>query len=162
MANSPGKGALFSDAELDNIILLWSQGFSATQIVKLIPTKRTRNAILGKLHRMGINKGARTQPPKPQDTVRRAKKRKAKPDAAPEPLPVPEVRALPPVALADYPGARHWLTRANGECAYPLVPDGAATISCCAPVMGSSPYCEAHKRVMYYAIPENRKCIRIP
>lgn len=45
------------------------------------------------------------------------------------------------------PGARPWLTRRSGECAYPVHGVGRRVWSCCRPA-GPSGYCEAHRRRM--------------
>ena len=38
-------------SETDLAVRYWREGFSATQIAKLLPNKRSRNAIIGKVHR---------------------------------------------------------------------------------------------------------------
>ena len=38
-------------SETDLAVRYWREGFSATQIAKLLPNKRSRNAIIGKIHR---------------------------------------------------------------------------------------------------------------
>jgi hypothetical protein len=52
---------------------------------------------------------------------------------------------LAAVADADVSGAKPWLERAAGECAWPVSGDGWKVRSCCAPITrrGSS-YCDAH------------------
>src|SRR6202008_3829349 len=69
------------------------------------------------------------------------------PAAAPEPPRSPWREA----ALAPLPGAapRLWLTRAFGECAFPVGGESEATLSCCAPTAGRSAYCAAHHRVVF-------------
>jgi hypothetical protein len=51
--------------------------------------------------------------------------------------------------LGPLPGStpRPWLTRAFGECAFPVDGDGAETRSCCLPVARGS-YCFTHVRIM--------------
>jgi len=47
------------------------------------------------------------------------------------------------IALAPRP----WLTRLDGECAYPVDGEGPATRSCCN-ASGRATYCPAHHRAM--------------
>jgi hypothetical protein len=42
---------------------------------------------------------------------------------------------------------RPWLSRLDGECAFPVSGEGVATQSCCNP-SGSAPYCPAHAAAM--------------
>jgi hypothetical protein len=55
------------------------------------------------------------------------------------------MRRLDPVTLAAAP--RPWLTRAPGECAFPVGGEGAAVRSCCNP-SGMATYCPAHAEAM--------------
>ena len=48
-----------------------------------------------------------------------------------------------PIAIAPRP----WLTRAEGECAFPVDGESLATRSCCNPTGGET-YCPAHRVVM--------------
>lgn len=38
-------------SETDLAVRYWREGFSATQIAKLLPNKRSRNSVIGKIHR---------------------------------------------------------------------------------------------------------------
>jgi hypothetical protein len=49
------------------------------------------------------------------------------------------------LAIAQAP--RPWLSRREGECAYPVDGEGAATRSCCNPC-GGAIYCAAHAAAM--------------
>ncbi len=52
----------------------------------------------------------------------------------------------PPVGIARAP--RPWLTRAAGECAFPVDGEGWTTRACCNPRAGGA-YCAAHRARMF-------------
>jgi hypothetical protein len=52
--------------------------------------------------------------------------------------------AYPP---AVSPAPRPWLSRAPGECAFPVAGEGVSTLACCNP-SGARSYCAAHRRAM--------------
>ena len=43
---------------------------------------------------------------------------------------------------------RPWLTREDGECAFPSGGSGADTLSCCRPCVPGKQYCAEHRRRM--------------
>ena len=43
---------------------------------------------------------------------------------------------------------RPWLTRDDGECAFPMEGERADIRSCCKPCQDRSPYCPEHRRRM--------------
>lgn len=71
------------------------------------------------------------------------------PVSAPSPDVIRRGGSAPPlIALPELSRARPWLERAQGECAFPVGGEGAATLSCCRPVARGD-YCAAHRRVMF-------------
>ena len=59
-------------------------------------------------------------------------------------LPAFRARPLPPAPPASIARApRPWLTRAAGECAFPIDGEGWTTRACCNPC-GQRDYCAAH------------------
>lgn len=124
---------------------LWSEGVPAsamaTRIAAATGFKVTSNAVIGKVHRLGLHKefprgncgGAEAQ------RVTGAIKSRAKQMKA--------GRKLPPSApiVADVSNARPWLERERGQCAFPLGGRGAV-MSCCFPT--EETYCPAHRQAM--------------
>ena len=178
MAKEPNitNGRAWADAELNRMVQLWSQGYSANQISKLLPNGRSRNAVIGKLFRMGISKELRKAPANPGQSAHTPKvpKLKVKKPNVAKPIvtvpgfkplalrPSPMPTELTKVDLLEYPNAKHWMERAFGECAYPIVPNSADTISCCDSVKGDRQYCATHLKHMFNPIPKNMIHIRIP
>lgn len=138
------------------------QGRSASEIGKVLG--RSRNAILGRFHRLGVKgKGERAEvqyaaakrraAAKPKRLVVEPKRLVVVPKAEPAPSP-PAV-----FNIADYPHNRPWLERRFGECAFPVTGAGADTVSCCARTedRGADIYCAQHREVMYVPKPPRRK-----
>ena len=133
------------------------EGFSASQIAKILGGV-SRNAVIGKLHRMGALPQGRPCTARPgrtsPATLRVAARQSipvrvrtfdvgpaepvAPPQPAPEPAPVPaEAKAL---RICD-PGF--------GGCRWPISDDGADSLFCCAPKKPGSFWCAAHGALGY-------------
>jgi GcrA cell cycle regulator len=76
----------WNDERVELLKKMWSEGQSASQIAKELGNV-TRNAVIGKVHRLGLSNRAGMAPVKP------AEKAEAKPAPKPAEAPAPEVRA---------------------------------------------------------------------
>lgn len=129
-------------------IKLWKEGHSANAVARALTREfgvhRSRNAVIGRLNRLGHARPAPTSPA----TYKPAKPKRAlnvllkRPTIKVEREPKP-TRA--PVVIADVSNAKPWTERGFGECAFPLGEKGAV-MSCCAPT--AETYCPAHRVVM--------------
>jgi len=155
-------GRAFGPREDELIKNLWAQGYSAGQISKLLTNGRTRNAIIGRLWRLGVNKSDRqTDILKP----RRAPVVAPKDTLPKRPLPPPPPAPLPAVSakVKGYPYAKPWTQRDRDECAFPVRHDRVhETISCCVKVSGENRYCDAHMKRMYVIMTWDQRRIRLP
>lgn len=145
---------------------LWLQGQSASQIVAALKAERvsvTRNAVIGKLHRLGLTSKSRQDGGREATRVRNlmASRRKERVAAtnqakgalarrrneaeAERPKPV----AVDPTAPVESPHARPWQERSCGECKWPLGERGAI-LSCCNPITRGA-YCAGHAAQAYTA-----------
>ena len=95
----------WTDERVETLKKMWGEGQSASQIAKELGGV-TRNAVIGKVHRLGLsNRGAAAAPAaaKPEAKAKPAPKAEAKP-AAPakpaEPEPEPQETPEPPAAEA--------------------------------------------------------------
>lgn len=142
----------WTDERMEVLKRMWTEGFSGAQIAKKLGGI-TRNAVIGKIHRLGL--AARAKPSAPAKVGVRVRAKVARRPRSSDtgravattklrPLPPPR-REPPPVVSVE--NARPWITRAFGECAYPVAGEGADTFSCCAPC-GEATYCKAHRAVM--------------
>lgn len=130
---------------------LWLEGRSASEIAKTLGGV-TRNAVIGKIHRLGL--AGRMTPSTPRRArVRRDQVRPARRAALPKPPPPPTAPAV---------GARPWavgaveaVARVFDTCAlsaricrWPVGdPLQAGFGYCGAPVTGKGPYCEPHRLI---------------
>ena len=92
----------WTDERVENLKKLWQDGLSASQIAKQLGGV-TRNAVIGKVHRLGLSNrdeaeaeapAPAPEPAKPEAKAKPAAAPKAKPAAAPKPEPV-KVEAKP-------------------------------------------------------------------
>ncbi|WP_425073953.1 GcrA family cell cycle regulator [Sagittula sp. S175] len=96
----------WTDERVELLKKMWSEGQSASQIAKELGGV-TRNAVIGKVHRLGLSNRAGAAPapaetkPEPKPAVAKAKP-VPKPAAAPAPEPRPEPTPAP-VAAAPTP-----------------------------------------------------------
>jgi hypothetical protein len=124
---------------------LWREGKSATEIAMYLGM--TRNAVCGRLWRMGLKRegpasyGIRQRAvPKPP----RVKKFKVvKPVKLAKPARVEAVVVVP--VVIDIMAARPFLSRTMHECSW-ILEGGDA---CCNPVDGNGSYCAGHRAIVY-------------
>ena len=128
---------------------LWIAGVPVTQMASRISStfkhKVTRNAVIGKAHRLGLAIEFPRDGNKDREAARvrgkmAAREKRAKRDR----LHLEKAAAAKPI-LADVSYARPWLERQSGQCAFPLG-DRYAVMSCCFPT--DETYCAAHRQAM--------------
>src|SRR3546814_2749639 len=90
----------WTDERIDTLKAMWEKGMTASQIAEALGGV-SRNAVIGKAHRLGLQ--SRPSPVKPNDDDT--------PKAAPKPAPRPPaeskpVKAAPPPAPADRKSTR--------------------------------------------------------
>ncbi|MGX9355426.1 GcrA family cell cycle regulator [Roseobacteraceae bacterium S113] len=92
----------WTDERVELLKKMWGEGQSASQIAKELGGV-TRNAVIGKVHRLGLSNRAGAGASTKSDAPKEAPKAKAKPAAKPapkpaaaaEPAPAPEAKAAP-------------------------------------------------------------------
>ena len=141
-ARSPGG---WTDDAVETLTRLWRQGdLSAAMIARRLGV--TRNAVLGKIHRLGLSQSRRPRSPAMAPPPRPAKPRPIgsahrAPALAPvrsSPQPTAEIGLV--ARLEDLP------TRA---CHWPLGDPQAADFAFCGRRAETGPYCPAHAGVAY-------------
>lgn len=164
MGVPPGSFDWNADA-IEKLKRLWRDGLSCRAIGKDMGV--TRNAIIGKVGRLGLPKRSKAVNQANQISGRRVFKRPhiAKP---PSRARVPKLDAeaiarrvaMPTKAvdLGALPGThpRPWITRQFGECAWPVSGEGADTLSCCART-GGHVYCAGHLAIRSPAPPAKHR-----
>lgn len=142
---------------------LWAEGHSASQIAKELGGV-TRNAVIGKVHRLGLSgRATPSRPVKRPPRLARPKPRlqpdgsvvtpkPAKRTAADEPLRTSEkaalVAALPPQRLSDGEAATI-LTLRDSMCKWPIGDPADPKFAFCGRKSTSGPYCAEHGKVAF-------------
>ncbi|MCR6645741.1 MAG: GcrA family cell cycle regulator [Terricaulis sp.] len=130
---------------------LWAEGLSASQIAKQLGGV-TRNAVIGKVHRLGL--AGRATPSRPaKRPVRPARPRVVSPTA---PRLRPAVTA-PTVAMPELEPVRFEdgntasvLTLNESMCKFPIGDPGDVNFAFCGRgSWGGHPYCQDHARLAY-------------
>jgi GcrA cell cycle regulator len=161
-------GATWTDERVELLKKLWSDGLSASQIAAEIGGV-TRNAVIGKVHRLGLSGRSKPKPPGPQ----RAKTTRAPSvptpiTPAPRPAPV-----LPPVlqpADAESQGTAldevavptservTIMELRESMCRWPMGdPTKAEFRFCGARAVTGLPYCSHHARIAYQPVTDRKR-----
>ncbi|ABD53937.1 GcrA family cell cycle regulator [Jannaschia sp. CCS1] len=93
----------WTDERVETLKKMWGEGQSASQIAKELGGV-TRNAVIGKVHRLGLSNrsgGGASTPSKPAPATKEAPAAKAAP--APKTAPAPEAKAAQPAEAAPAP-----------------------------------------------------------
>ena len=134
---------------------LWLEGQSASQIAKQLGGGVTRNAVIGKVHRLGLS--GRAAPSQPaRATFRPSRPRPAQPTQAPSaPRRIEAVQPRAPAAPAvpapmpDLPGTATVMTLGAHMCKWPIGDPSSNEFSFCGRRSSEGVYCVEHARVAY-------------
>lgn len=144
----------WTDERVEDLKKLWQDGLSASQIAKQLGGV-TRNAVIGKVHRLSLS--GRATPSKPARPVFRAPRApRALAPAAPrriaEPVVAEEVSEPVPAPvryLSEAPGSATILTLGAHMCKWPIGDPGNDGFTFCGRRQDDGPYCLEHARVAY-------------
>ena len=119
----------WTDDRVELLKKMWGEGQSASQIAKELGGV-TRNAVIGKVHRLGLsnrNQGTAAKPAAKEKAAPAAKAAPSKPAAAPQPekRPEPKTEAAVPVS-ADRPANVTHLRKQIVPAGQPLPPQQSA------------------------------------
>ncbi len=144
-------GLGWNDERVALLRKLWTEGLSASQIAKQLGGV-TRNAVIGKVHRLGL--AGRATPSRPaKRPVRAARPRIVGPSAPrlrpPSAVPSVIIPDLEPVKFDDGKTASV-LTLNESMCKYPIGDPNDPNFAFCGRAsFGSHPYCQDHARLAY-------------
>lgn len=150
----------WTDERVEILKKLWLEGLSASQIAKQLGGV-TRNAVIGKVHRLGLSgRATPSQPTRtafrtprpPRPAISAASHRRA--ESRHEPV----VRTAPrPITYVEEPGTATVLTLGAHMCKWPIGDPATAEFTFCGRRQdGDGPYCIEHARVAYQP-PQSRK-----
>ena len=148
----------WTDDRVDALKKLWLEGHSASQIAKQLGGV-TRNAVIGKVHRLGLSgRAAPSQPARP--VFKTAKPVRSVAAPAPvvrrcEPAPAAVAAAPAPAAVAlrperaETPGSATVLTLGSCMCKWPIGDPSSDGFTFCGGRATQGPYCATHAAVAY-------------
>jgi GcrA cell cycle regulator len=176
--NLGGAKLSWTDERVELLKKLWTEGLSASQIAGRLGAGVTRNAVIGKVHRLNLSGRAQ----QPRQAAPRAPRKQREPslpghgngrpsmptagatalkpmsrtEAQPRPVALPEPE---PLRLVDLPkdGRVTILHLSDKTCKWPIGDPGAEDFCFCGhnPREGS-PYCEYHARQAYQPLQDRR------
>ena len=131
----------WTDERVDKLKKLWAEGLSASQIARALGDV-TRNAVIGKVHRLGLSGRATTTRVDRPRTV--AVRRPPRPR-----LIVPQAETVEEAKLPTGEFATV-MTVKEGMCKWPIGDPSSDEFHFCGnPTSGGLPYCAAHARMAY-------------
>jgi GcrA cell cycle regulator len=135
----------WTDERVELLKKLWQDGLSASQIARQLGGV-TRNAVIGKVHRLGLS--GRAQPSKPRRVVFKAPRqvRPARARAAPATM---SRREAPVRHEAEGPGTATGLTLGAHMCKWPIGDPKLDSFTFCGRSAGDGPYCAIHADLAY-------------
>ena len=153
----------WTDDRVGALKKLWLEGQSASQIAKQLGGGVTRNAVIGKVHRLGLpGRAAPSQPARTATSFRTTRPRPAAPAATPAQAPQASaprrleavsskpVPPTPPAApIPDLPGTATVMTLGAHMCKWPIGDPSSREFSFCGRRASEGVYCVEHARVAY-------------
>lgn len=162
----------WTDERIALLTKLWTDGLTASQIALALGEATTRNAVIGKAHRLGLS--GRPSPVRVPRPARAAALRPSKPrplhGAAPR-LPVtarqpdaqrprqlePQMRPVMPIPEIQLGPSVTLLKVTDKMCKWPIGHPGEVGFRFCGGASrDGSPYCEGHAQVAYQPPPAKR------
>ncbi len=147
----------WTDERVTTLKKLWLDGLSASQIAKQLGGV-TRNAVIGKVHRLGLS--GRAAPSQPARTIMKVPRPARPVVAAPVVVrrPTPPMMATPVYAQEEV-GSATVLTLGAHMCKWPIGDPATDGFSFCGRRSGEDgPYCVEHARLAYQ--PQQKKTKR--
>jgi GcrA cell cycle regulator len=147
----------WTDERVETLKKLWLDGLSASQIAKQLGGGLTRNAVIGKVHRLGLSGRATPsqphrpvfktpRPPRPVTPSIPTPRRSVDLQLRAEPLATPSL----PVVLIEETGSATVLTLGAHMCKWPIGDPATDDFTFCGRRAGAEgPYCVEHARVAY-------------
>jgi GcrA cell cycle regulator len=141
----------WTDDRVEALTLLWTSGASASQIARSLGGV-TRNAVIGKVHRLGLSgraapsaPGARRAKPKGERRLRRP----ARPAPAVHLTTTRTVEAAPETGTATIVSVRY------GQCRWPIGDPLADSFCLCGRRAERGAYCAGHGALAYRPTPRD-------
>ena len=161
----------WTDERVEQLRKLWLDGKSASQIAAELANGITRNAVIGKVHRLGLSgraKAPSSSVPRVRKPVTRAPSHPMtmvrgnlalKPKATPQAMPIVEYRPEPVAEVVVPMSERVTIMELRESmCRWPLGDPSTPEFRFCgAPSPIGTPYCTFHGKVAYQPSSDRRK-----
>lgn len=165
----------WTDERVELLRKLWLDGLSASQIANELSNGITRNAVIGKVHRLGLS--GRAKAPAPSVQRARTTERTMRPAApaprasaplvrgnlafalAPSVMQAPEARVEEEAVVVPLSERVTIMELRESMCRWPLGDPASSEFRYCgadAPI-GAGPYCRYHARVAYQPAQDRRR-----
>ena len=136
----------WTDERVTVLKKLWLEGLSASQIAKQLGGV-TRNAVIGKVHRLGLS--GRAAPSQPARAVFKAPRAPRPASSTPVIRREPVLRAEPVrVRAPEQPGSATVLTLGSHMCKWPIGDPSSTEFTFCGRGTAGT-YCSEHSQVAY-------------
>jgi GcrA cell cycle regulator len=137
----------WTDSRVESLKSLWLEGLSASQVAKQLGGV-TRNAVIGKIHRLGLSGRAAGENAAPRVRAARTARQAARPSVRLAVSPCERTRREPVVLQSEGPGRVSSMAGLHGHiCKWPIGDPQGAVFSFCGPdAPGDGPYCGDHHR----------------
>ena len=155
--NHGGAKLSWTDERVELLKKLWSEGLSASQIAGRLGMGVTRNAVIGKVHRLGL--AGRVTPTRPARRPQRAARPRptAAPVQPPRPRPAPVIVDVEPVRFANGRMA-NVLTLNERTCKWPIGDPTDENFGFCGhAATPGCPYCAEHAQMAYQPVARKKK-----
>src|SRR5262245_14680333 len=149
--------SVWSEAKVEELRELWASGISAGEIAKQLGCGISRNAVIGKAHRLKLERRVERQATAPRQYPTQRRKRVTPrlvlPDWPPRP---PKPPAPPPEPPRPRPHLLTLFELRSDSCRWPIELDDPKTYweptthFCGARALENSPYCDMHDRKAYH------------
>ena len=155
----------WTDERVETLKRMWAEGQSASQIAKELGGV-TRNAVIGKVHRLGLSgRAAPSKPARPAFKAPRPARPAAAAPAAPrriaEPTAVAAAAPTPAPAPVRYveeaPGTATVLTLGAHMCKWPIGDPSSDSFTFCGRRQDEGVYCLEHARVAYQPVQTKKR-----
>lgn len=146
----------WTDPRVETLTSLWRSGRSASQIAAELGGV-TRNAVIGKVHRLGLDARAKPSRPKSPKMMRPPhQQRPARPEGVHHPIstnPSADMNRLAPrpahTPAHERPGCATLLTLTSRTCRWPIGDPTDIAFTFCGRTTSTHPYCVEHSRVAF-------------
>ena len=146
----------WTDERVVTLKKLWLEGHSASQIAKQLGGV-TRNAVIGKVHRLGLSgRATPSQPQRPVLKITKPVRPVATAPAAPRRIEAAPSIPSPPVLIErrETPGSATVLTLGACMCKWPIGDPATSEFTFCGSRATQGPYCAEHAQVAYQPAPK--------